>query len=59
MEKTIATADYKRDGHRVHLIVYYLVWRPRRRKPVLVGVVSDRCRALIEEKCAARQKGLR
>lgn len=54
MEKTTATADYTRDEHRVHLIVYHLVWCPRRRKPVLVGAVAERCRALIEEKCAGK-----
>jgi putative transposase len=44
--------DYQREEHRVHLIVYHLIWCPKRRKPVLVGPVAARCRGLIEEKCA-------
>jgi putative transposase len=46
------THEYKRDEHRVHLIIYHLIWCPRRRKPVLVGPVAARCRELIEGKCA-------
>jgi REP-associated tyrosine transposase len=44
--------EYRRDGRRVHLIIYHLIWCPRRRKPVLVGPVAARCRELIEGKCA-------
>jgi len=44
--------DYQRDEHRIHLIVYHLIWCPKRRKPVLVGAVATRCRELIEAKCA-------
>ena len=43
---------YRRDEHRVHLIVYHLVWTPKRRKAVLVGPVATECRKLIERKCA-------
>ncbi len=43
---------YRRDEHRVHLIVYHLVWTPKRRKAVLVGPVATDCRELIERKCA-------
>ena len=43
--------DYQRDEHRVHLIVYHLVWTPKRRKAVLVGEVAARCRELITTKC--------
>jgi REP-associated tyrosine transposase len=44
--------DYRRDEHRVHLIVYHLIWCPKRRKPVLVGDVAKDCRKLIAAKCA-------
>jgi len=44
--------EYKRDEHRVHLIVYHLVWTPKRRKPVLTGTIAQDCRSLIEGKCA-------
>ena len=37
--------------HRVHLIVYHLVWCPKRRKPVLVGKIAEDCKVLIEAKC--------
>ena len=43
---------YRRDEHRVHLIVYHLVWTPKRRKAVLVGGVAADCQKLIERKCA-------
>lgn len=42
--------NYQRDEHRVHLIVYHLIWCPRRRKPILVGKLKERCQQLIEEK---------
>jgi REP-associated tyrosine transposase len=45
------THEYQRDEHRVHLIIYHLIWCPRRRKPVLVGPVATRCQGLIEGKC--------
>ena len=43
--------EYQRDEHRVHLIVYHLVWTPKRRKAVLTGPVAAECRRLIEQKC--------
>ena len=48
------TIEYQREEQRVHLIIYHLIWCPRRRKPVLVGPVADRCRELIEGKCAEK-----
>ena len=44
--------DYQRDEHRVHLIVYHLVWTPKRRKPILTGPIAQDCRKLIEQQCA-------
>jgi putative transposase len=46
--------QYQQDEHRVHLIVYHLIWCPKRRKSVLVGPVAARCRELIAGKCAER-----
>jgi putative transposase len=43
--------EYQRDEHRVHLIVYHLIWCPKRRKPVLTGAVAKDCRKIIEAKC--------
>ena len=36
--------DYQRDEHRVHLIVYHLIWCPKRRKSVLVDDVAKGAR---------------
>ena len=34
--------EYKRDEHRVHLIVYHLIWCPKRRRAVLKdGIALD------------------
>ena len=49
------TTEYQRDEHRVHLIVYHLIWCPRRRKPLLTGEIAQRCQELIETTC--REKG--
>jgi putative transposase len=46
--------EYRRDEQRVHLIIYHLIWCPRRRKPVLTGAVETRCRELIEGMCAEK-----
>jgi len=43
--------EYRRDEHRVHLVVYHLIWCPKRRKPILVGDVARDCRQLIAAKC--------
>jgi Transposase and inactivated derivatives len=48
----MAAMDYQRDEHRVHLMVYHIVWTPKRRKAVLVGPIASDCRKLIERKCA-------
>ncbi len=53
--KSSSKLDYQRDEHRVHLIVYHLIWCPKRRKPLLVGAVKERCQALIEATC--KEKG--
>ena len=42
---------YQRDEQRVHLIVYHLIWCPKRRKKVLVGAVAQRLQALIIHAC--------
>jgi putative transposase len=44
--------NYPRDEHRIHWIVYHLVWTPKRRKAVLTGDIAIDCKALIEKKCA-------
>src|SRR2546430_15462917 len=46
--------DYQRDEHRVHLIVYHLIWCPKRRKAILTGSIKERLTQLIEQKCAEK-----
>ena len=46
--------DYQRDEHRVHLIVYHLIWCPKRRKAILTGSLKARLAQLIEQKCAEK-----
>lgn len=36
----MSRVEYQRDEHRVHLIIYHLVWTPKRRKAVLTGTVA-------------------
>ncbi len=47
--------EYQRDEHRVHLIVYHLIWCPKRRKPILVEKLKERCEELLLAKC--KEKG--
>ncbi|HLG64633.1 MAG TPA: IS200/IS605 family transposase [Ktedonosporobacter sp.] len=47
--------EYQRDEHRVHLIVYHLIWCPKRRKAILTGTLKERCQQLIAQKC--QEKG--
>ena len=42
--------EYKRDEHRVHLIVYHIIWCPRRRKKILTGEIATACEQAIREK---------
>ncbi|MBE3560896.1 MAG: IS200/IS605 family transposase [Ktedonobacteraceae bacterium] len=41
--------DYQHDRHSVHLIVYHLIWCPKRRRRVLVGPVQKRLQQIIHE----------
>lgn len=41
--------NYRHDRHSVHLVVFHLVWCPKRRKPVLVGEIARRLRQIIAE----------
>ncbi|MEW6735307.1 MAG: IS200/IS605 family transposase [Acidobacteriota bacterium] len=46
---------YQQDEHRVHLIVYHLIWCPKRRKAVLGGQIKADCETLIRQKCQERK----
>lgn len=41
--------DYQREQHNVHLVVYHLIWCPKRRQKVLVRPVRDSREQIIRE----------
>jgi putative transposase len=41
--------DYTYEQHTVHLIVYHMIWCPKRRRKVLIGKVAERLEHLICE----------
>jgi putative transposase len=41
--------DYQHERHNVHLVVYHMIWCPKRRRKVLVGPVRDRLEQIIRE----------
>ena len=41
--------DYQHERHNVHLVVYHLIWCPKRRRKVLVGTIKERLEQLIRE----------
>lgn len=43
--------EYIRDEHRIHLIVYHIIWCPKRRKKVLIDSVKTDCEKYIHQKC--------
>lgn len=51
----MASTGYQHDEHRVHLIMYHLIFCPKRRKKVLVGDVGRDLNTLIREKCAEQK----
>ncbi len=44
--------DYQHERHNVHLVVYHLIWCPKRRRKVLVGAIKARLEQLIREVAA-------
>ncbi len=40
--------EYQHDAHRVHLVLYHLIWCPKRRKPVLTGPVAQRLAEIVQ-----------
>ena len=47
--------DYQHERHNVHLVVYHLIWYPKRRRKTLVGPIKERLEHLIRE--VARSHG--
>jgi putative transposase len=44
--------NYKHEEHTIHLVVYHIIWCPKRRRKVLVGPVHDRLKQIIGEVAA-------
>jgi putative transposase len=44
--------DYQHEQHSVHLVVYHIIWCPKRRRKVLVGPVRTRLEQLTDEVAA-------
>ncbi len=41
--------EYQHERHTVHLVVYHLIWCPKRRKAVLIGAIKERFEQVIKE----------
>lgn len=41
--------EYVHESHIVHLIVYHIIFCPKRRRKVLIGPIHDRLQQLIQE----------
>ncbi len=41
--------DYQHEQHTVHLIVYHIIWCPKRRRKVLLGQLAQRLEQIIHE----------
>lgn len=41
--------EYEHEGHNVHLVVYHIIWCPKRRRKVLVGPVRERLDQIIDD----------
>jgi putative transposase len=39
--------DYAHEGHNVHLVVYHIIWCPKRRSKVLVGPIRNRLEQIV------------
>src|SRR5215831_17084965 len=44
--------EYEHENHHVHLIVYHVIFCPKRRRKVLVGPIRERLHQIIQEVAA-------
>jgi putative transposase len=47
--------EYTHEQHAVHLIVYHIIWCPKRRRKVLVGKIAERLKQIIGEVAAENE----
>ena len=41
--------DYQHEHHSVHLVIYHIIWCPKRRRKILNGPLHDRLAAIMHE----------
>jgi len=41
--------EYIHEQHTVHLVIYHIIWCPKRRRKILVGPVHERLKQIIGE----------
>jgi putative transposase len=41
--------EYQHEQHSVHLVVYHVIWCPKRRRKILLGPIRERLQQIIEE----------
>ena len=42
---------YRKSSHTIYDIKYHIVWITKYRKPVIAGIVAERCRELVRQVC--------
>ena len=51
--------EYRHDYHFVHLVVYHIIWCPRRRRKILVDRFAQRLEEIIREVCSEHEWDIR
>jgi putative transposase len=46
--------DYQHEQHSVHLVVYHIIWCPKRRRKVHIGLIRSCLRQVIQEVAVER-----
>jgi putative transposase len=46
--------EYQHERHNVHLVVYHMIWCPKRRRKVLIGAIKARLEQLLRELASER-----
>ncbi|GCE50710.1 hypothetical protein KTH_55790 [Thermosporothrix hazakensis] len=48
-ESVLFYVEYQHEQHTVYLMVYHIIWCPKRRRKILNGPVHDRLKEIIEQ----------
>jgi putative transposase len=46
--------EYQHERHTVHLVVYHMIWCPKRRRKILIGAIKARLEQLLRELASER-----